>query len=116
MVILSPCVYCNLLTSADEQLALKALPKKMKADLAIHVHLDTLSKVTLFQVHMYVCMYVCMCVCTYVLYTHVYTYMHKCTILSPASTQDCEKTLLRELVLKLRPCLFVPNDYICKKV
>ena len=64
------------LSSADEQLALKALPKKMKADLAIHVHLDTLSKVTLFQVRMYVCMYVCMCVCTYVRTVHTCVHIH----------------------------------------
>ena len=37
---------------ADENLLLEALPKKMKADLAIHVHFNTLSKVHLFQVSM----------------------------------------------------------------
>lgn len=34
----------------DENLLLDALPTKMKADLAIHVHFNTLSKVQLFQV------------------------------------------------------------------
>ena len=35
----------------DENSLLEALPQKMKADLAIHVHYDILSKVQLFQVH-----------------------------------------------------------------
>ncbi|KAI0207206.1 Cyclic nucleotide-gated cation channel beta-1, partial [Lamellibrachia satsuma] len=61
----------------DENSLLEALPQKMKADLAIHVHYDILSKVQLFQ--------------------------------------DCEKNLLFDLVLKLKPVLFLPSDYICKK-
>ena len=76
MVILSPVFTANTPSSVDEQLALKALPKKMKADLAIHVHLDTLSKVTLFQVRMYVHMYVCMYVHTYCTHMCTRTCMH----------------------------------------
>ncbi|CAF0899419.1 unnamed protein product [Adineta ricciae] len=29
--------------------------------------------------------------------------------------QDCERTFLHSLVLKLKPALFLPGDYICKK-
>ncbi|KAJ8041706.1 Cyclic nucleotide-gated cation channel beta-1 [Holothuria leucospilota] len=61
----------------DEQKVLQAMPIKMQTDMAIHVHMDTLSKVSLFQ--------------------------------------DCDKMLLRDLVLQLRPVLFLPGDYICKK-
>ncbi|PIK39194.1 hypothetical protein BSL78_23972 [Apostichopus japonicus] len=61
----------------DEQTVLQAMPIKMQTDMAIHVHMDTLSKVSLFQ--------------------------------------DCDKMLLRDLVLQLRPVLFLPGDYICKK-
>lgn len=35
---------------SDESQVLDSLPKKMKSDLAIHVHLDTLCKISLFQV------------------------------------------------------------------
>ncbi|KAG6925844.1 cyclic nucleotide gated channel alpha 3 [Chelydra serpentina] len=63
--------------TVDEQEVLKNLPDKLKAEIAINVHLDTLKKVRIFQ--------------------------------------DCEAGLLIELVLKLRPTVFSPGDYICKK-
>uniref|UniRef100_A0A5F9C147 Cyclic nucleotide gated channel subunit alpha 3 n=1 Tax=Oryctolagus cuniculus TaxID=9986 RepID=A0A5F9C147_RABIT len=63
--------------TVDEKEVLKNLPDKLKAEIAINVHLDTLRKVRIFQ--------------------------------------DCEAGLLVELVLKLRPTVFSPGDYICKK-
>ncbi|XP_056411892.1 cyclic nucleotide-gated cation channel alpha-3 isoform X3 [Hyla sarda] len=61
----------------DEKEVLKNLPDKLKAEIAINVHLDTLKKVRIFQ--------------------------------------DCEAGLLVELVLKLRPQVYSPGDYICRK-
>uniref|UniRef100_A0A672TCY2 Cyclic nucleotide gated channel subunit alpha 2a n=1 Tax=Sinocyclocheilus grahami TaxID=75366 RepID=A0A672TCY2_SINGR len=61
----------------DAQDVLKNLPNKLRAEIAINVHLDTLKKVRIFQ--------------------------------------DCEAGLLVELVLKLRPQVFSPGDYICRK-
>uniref|UniRef100_A0A8C3VLX5 Cyclic nucleotide gated channel subunit alpha 3 n=1 Tax=Catagonus wagneri TaxID=51154 RepID=A0A8C3VLX5_9CETA len=63
--------------TVDEKEVLRSLPDKLKAEIAINVHLDTLRKVRIFQ--------------------------------------DCEAGLLVELVLKLRPAVFSPGDYICKK-
>ncbi|XP_026984698.1 cyclic nucleotide-gated channel alpha-3 isoform X1 [Sagmatias obliquidens] len=63
--------------TVDEREVLKCLPNKLRAEIAISVHLDTLRKVRIFQ--------------------------------------DCEAGLLVELVLKLRPAVFSPGDYICKK-
>ncbi|XP_041052077.1 cyclic nucleotide-gated olfactory channel-like [Carcharodon carcharias] len=63
--------------TVDEREVLRSLPDKLKAEIAINVHLETLKKVRIFQ--------------------------------------DCEAGLLLELVLKLRPQVFSPGDYICRK-
>uniref|UniRef100_A0A674B5N4 Cyclic nucleotide gated channel subunit alpha 2 n=1 Tax=Salmo trutta TaxID=8032 RepID=A0A674B5N4_SALTR len=63
--------------AVDEQEVLKNLPNKLRAEIAINVHLETLKKVRIFQ--------------------------------------DCEAGLLVELVLKLRPQVYSPGDYICRK-
>lgn len=62
----------------DESIILDTLPPKMKTDVAINVHIQSLSKVQIFH--------------------------------------DCDPALLRELVLKLQPVLFLPKEYICRKV
>ncbi|XP_032851808.2 cyclic nucleotide-gated olfactory channel isoform X1 [Tyto alba] len=63
--------------AVDEREILKNLPDKLRAEIAINVHLETLKKVRIFQ--------------------------------------NCEAGLLVELVLKLRPQVFSPGDYICRK-
>ncbi|XP_014669591.1 PREDICTED: cyclic nucleotide-gated channel rod photoreceptor subunit alpha-like [Priapulus caudatus] len=63
--------------SADEEKPLCYLPDKLKGEIAIHVHLDTLKKVEIFQ--------------------------------------NTEAGFLCELVLRLKPVLFSPGDYICRK-
>ncbi|XP_070173803.1 cyclic nucleotide-gated channel beta-1-like [Littorina saxatilis] len=65
---------CN--KSSDDEKALSLLPDKLKAEIAIHVHLDTLKRVEIFQ--------------------------------------STEAGFLCELVLRLRPVLFSPGDYICR--
>ncbi|XP_022238532.1 cGMP-gated cation channel alpha-1-like isoform X2 [Limulus polyphemus] len=64
--------------SSDEERSVGCLPDKLKAEIAIHVHLDTLKRVEIFQ--------------------------------------NTEAGFLCELVLRLRPVLFSPGDYICRKV
>ncbi|XP_074003602.1 cyclic nucleotide-gated channel alpha-2 [Numenius arquata] len=63
--------------AVDEREVLKNLPDKLRAEIAINVHLETLKKVSIFQ--------------------------------------NCEAGLLVELVLKLRPQVFSPGDYVCRK-
>ncbi len=63
--------------SSDESHTLGLLPDKLKAEIALHVHLDTLKRVEIFQ--------------------------------------NTEAGFLCELVLKLKPVLFSPGDYICRK-
>lgn len=40
---------CNSPQALDEERVLAALPDKLKAEIAIHVHLDTLKQVEIFQ-------------------------------------------------------------------
>eukprot|EP00057_Strongylocentrotus_purpuratus_P031422 XP_784539.2 PREDICTED: cyclic nucleotide-gated cation channel alpha-3 [Strongylocentrotus purpuratus] len=61
----------------DEEAILNTLPEKLRAEIAIHVHMDTLRRVTIFS--------------------------------------DCEPGLLVELVLKLKPQVFSPGDFVCRK-
>ncbi|XP_034043016.1 cyclic nucleotide-gated cation channel alpha-4 [Thalassophryne amazonica] len=56
---------------------LQQLPVHLQTDIAVSVHLPTLSKVTIFQ--------------------------------------NCETSLLEELVLKLTPQVFSPGEYVCRK-
>jgi len=63
--------------AVDEQEILSVLPQKLKAEIAMHVHLNTLKRVAIFQ--------------------------------------ECEAGVLTELVLKLQPTVFAPNDYVCRK-
>ncbi|XP_055606923.1 cyclic nucleotide-gated cation channel alpha-3 [Uranotaenia lowii] len=62
---------------SDEERAVSCLPDKLKAEIAINVHLDTLKRVEIFQ--------------------------------------NTEAGFLCELVLKLRPVVFSPGDFICRK-
>lgn len=61
----------------DESNLISSLPSRLHGQLAVHIHMDTLRKVALFQ--------------------------------------DCEPTLLYELVLKLQVQLFSAGDYVCRK-
>lgn len=63
--------------SSDEDRSVACLPDRLKAEIAIHVHLDTLKRVDIFQ--------------------------------------NTEAGFLCELVLRLKPVLFSPGDYVCRK-
>ncbi len=63
--------------SSDEIQVLNMLPCKLRAEISIHVHLDTLKRVEIFQ--------------------------------------NTEAGFLNELVLKLKPILYSPGDFICRK-
>ncbi|KAF3837581.1 hypothetical protein F7725_005045 [Dissostichus mawsoni] len=74
----------------NKKAVLKYLPDKLRAEIAINVHLDTLKKVRTSN-----------------------------STLKPSKCvrifADCEAGLLVELVLKLQPQVYSPGDYICKK-
>jgi cyclic nucleotide gated channel alpha 3 len=63
--------------SIDDNQVLNLLPYKLRAEIAIHVHLDTLKRVEIFQ--------------------------------------NTEAGFLNELVLRLKPVLYSPGDFICRK-
>ena len=61
----------------EEEEVLQTLPDKLRAEISIHVHFDTLRRVKIFE--------------------------------------ECEAALLEELVLKLKPQVYSPGDYVCRK-
>ncbi|XP_043914052.1 cyclic nucleotide-gated cation channel alpha-4 [Protopterus annectens] len=61
----------------NENQILQHLPDRLRAEVAVNVHLQTLSKVQLFQ--------------------------------------NCEISLLEQLILKLKPQIYSPGEYVCKK-
>jgi cyclic nucleotide gated channel alpha 3 len=63
--------------SMEEDRTLGLLPDKLKAEIALHVHLDTLKRVEIFQ--------------------------------------NTDAGFLRDLVLRLKPVLFSPGDFVCTK-
>jgi cyclic nucleotide gated channel beta 1 len=87
---------CFFLKLADFDV-LSFLPINIQTDLAIFVHFDMLSKVKLFQVSNDLPILLGF-LSIYIIF------------------KDCEKNLLYSLVLKIKPVLFMPSDYICKKV
>lgn len=61
----------------EEEEVLHTLPDKLRAEISIHVHFDTLRRVKIFE--------------------------------------ECEAALLEELVLKLKPQVYSPGDFVCRK-
>ncbi|MBZ3879846.1 Cyclic nucleotide-gated cation channel alpha-4 [Sciurus carolinensis] len=61
----------------NEVAILQHLPERLRAEVAVSVHLSTLSRVQIFQ--------------------------------------NCEASLLEELVLKLQPQTYSPGEYVCRK-
>lgn len=90
----------------DEREVLKYLPDKLRAEIAINVHLDTLKKVSTLRTDK----------------TNRIIEANKetagfffCGVVQVRIFADCEAGLLVELVLKLQPQVYSPGDYICKK-
>ena len=81
----------------NESEVLAFLPPKMRTDLALKVHYATLSKVKLFQD------------CD--TGADIVTVLCRNTLLTHAGLAG----LLKELVTKLRPMVFLPGDYICRQ-
>lgn len=89
--------------AVDEREVLKYLPDKLRAEIAINVHLDTLKKV--FTEVAELLMWV----------GRSEPHPDFCVVLQVRIFADCEAGLLVELVLKLQPQVYSPGDYICKK-
>lgn len=90
----------------DEREVLKYLPDKLRAEIAINVHLDTLKKVCTPRTHK----------TNRIVGANEETAgFFFCGVVQVRIFADCEAGLLVELVLKLQPQVYSPGDYICKK-
>uniref|UniRef100_A0A0N4Z4S1 Cyclic nucleotide-binding domain-containing protein n=1 Tax=Parastrongyloides trichosuri TaxID=131310 RepID=A0A0N4Z4S1_PARTI len=65
------------IAKVDEEAIIELLPSRLYGQIAIHNHMEIISKVKLFQ--------------------------------------DCETGVLYEIILRLKPRIFSPQDYVCKK-
>lgn len=45
----------------------------------------------------------------------MYSIRFKTVVANFCTLQDCDKTLLSDLILKLKPVIFLPGDFICVK-
>ena len=81
---------------------------KLKGEIAIHVHLNTLN---LYRTILY-------CIIYYTLDKlkgEIAIHVHLNTLKRVEIFQNTEAGFLCELVLRLKPVLFSPGDYICRK-
>lgn len=95
-----------LLCPTDESELLVQLPDKMRLDIAIDVNYDIVSKVALFQVPSAV----------------------RSPPMEPTSraransaagsglAQGCDRQMIFDMLKRLRSVVYLPNDYVCKKV
>ena len=81
--------------SMDDNQVLSLLPYKLRAEIAIHVHLDTLKRVR---------------DSSDARFDHSDVFPIQVEIF-----QNTEAGFLNELVLRLKPVLFSPGDFICRK-
>ena len=81
--------------SVDDNHVLSLLPYKLRAEIAIHVHLDTLKRVSRRGGRMWI---------------RWWNVLFQVEIF-----QNTEAGFLNELVLRLKPVLFSPGDFICRK-
>lgn len=79
--------------SVDDNQVLSLLPYKLRAEIAIHVHLDTLKRVR----------------------DRIELTLSDVSVLQVEIFQNTEAGFLNELVLRLKPVLFSPGDFICRK-
>ena len=93
----------------------------------------------IFVIHVFVCIFIVSCLRTWIdtcipiywkfadervlmdtlpknLRTDLAIHVHFNTLSKVKLFQDCDKTLLFDLVLKLKPILYLPGDYVCRKV
>lgn len=85
------------------------LPDKMRLDLAIDVNYDIVSKVALFQVPR-------QCPFPGASGGTEAQDLRSVGLLSPFLGQGCDRQMIFDMLKRLRSVVYLPNDYVCKKV
>lgn len=96
-----------LLCVTDESELLVQLPDKMRLDIAIDVNYNIVSKVALFQVPP-----------AHSPGWHSLPCQHRLMLASSACVwaQGCDRQMIFDMLKRLRSVVYLPNDYVCKKV